>query len=481
MLASYFVIGTKKEIAHWRQVGNDPSAFLVCGGTTASMKSGPTAWDKIVDFDSLARRLGQAELPVRRGRVMAVSELVVTAELPGARVGQQCEIRPAGGAKCLAEVEACEGPRARLLCLDEPRGLGAGDEVEVVSSWPGVACSEALRGRVVDPLGRPLVGPPMTQDAELVPLNEREKCLDRGRIGAQLVTGIAAIDACCALGEGQRVGLLAGPGVGKSTLLRHLARTASVDVCVTCLVGERAREAREVASQLCDGAHPERHVLLVATAEAPVLLRLRAVAAATCMARWFAARGHRVLLLVDSLTRVARAGREAFSCLGESSSHLGYPASALALIPKLVEAAAVPGPGTLTAVYAVLTEAGTHDPVAQEAMAVLDGHLVLSPRLAQAGLYPPVDIVDSVSRVFEQVCAPTQVDAARKLRRALSRHRQNEDLVLMGAYQPGACRDTDFVLSKRGAVEELLYPCPNAPAKSLEETCAALACVTAEL
>lgn len=441
----------------------------------------PPIWNDLVDFDSLAKRLARAELPVRRGRVMAVSELVVTAELPGPRVGQQCEIRPSGGAKRLAEVVACEGRRARLLCLGEPRGLGAGDEVEIISSWPGVACSEALRGRVVDPLGRPLVGPPMIGGAELVPLSEPEKTLDRGRIAAQLITGSATIDACCALGEGQRVGLLAGPGVGKSTLLRHLACTASVDVCVTCLVGERAREAREVASELCEGARPERHVLVVATADAPVLLRLRAVATATCMARWFAARGHRVLLLVDSLTRVARAGREAFSCLGEPSSHRGYPASALALIPRLVEAAAAPGPGTLTAVYGVLTEAGTNDPVAEEAMAVLDGHLVLSPRLAQAGLYPPVDIVDSVSRVFEQVSAPAQVAAARKLRRALYRHRQNEDLVLMGAYQPGACRDTDFVLSRRNAIEGLLYPSSPSPTKSLEEMCAALASLTAEL
>ncbi|MCU0662145.1 MAG: EscN/YscN/HrcN family type III secretion system ATPase [Myxococcota bacterium] len=436
--------------------------------------------EELVDFESFSKQVSRAPLPVRRGRVTAVGELVVTARLCGARVGQQCEIRPAGGEPLLAEVASCDGDEARMLCLGEPRGLGGGDEVEVIARCASVPCGEALLGRAVDPLGRPLTGPPLGSACELVPLRPLPATLDRGRVLTQLVTGIAAIDTCCALGEGQRIGVFAEPGGGKSTLLRHLASFADVDVCVTCLVGERVREAREVAQALCDGDCPQRHVLVVATAQEPVLLRLRAASAATAMARWFASRGQRVLLLVDSLTRVARAGREAFSRLGESTNHGGYPASALAILPKLVEAAAVPGPGSLTAVYAVLTEGGEVDPVAQEAKAVLDGHLVLSRRLAQAGLFPPVDVVDSVSRVFEQVCPVPQVTAARKLRRALHRLRINEDLVLMGAYQAGACRDTDFALSHRDAIEKLLYPAPCS-ATSLEAQRLELARLTAAI
>lgn len=420
--------------------------------------------DKLVSFETLGGRLLMAELPVLRGRVTGVSELVITAELAGARVSQQCLIRPSGRSTLLAEVAACDGLTARLLPLGELRGLGPGDPVEVIASQPVVPCGPSLLGRVVDPTGQPLIGPPLSAAHEFVPLSPGgATALDRGRIRAQFVTGVASIDGCCALGEGQRIGLMAGPGVGKSTLLGRLAVGADAEVCITCLVGERAREAAEAAEVLAQAGRAERHVLVVATAEAPVLLRLRAVAAATAMARWFAAAGHKVLLLVDSLTRVARAGREAFSSLGEAAAHGGYPASALAMIPKLVEGAAVTGPGSLTAVYAVLTENGSVDPVAQEAKAVLDGHLVLSSRLAQAGLFPAVDIVESVSRVAQQVCPALQVEAARKLRRAMHRLRQNEDLVLMGAYQKGACRDTDFALENRTRIEALLYPQGRAP------------------
>jgi type III secretion protein N (ATPase) len=267
------------------------------------------------------------------------------------------------------------------------------------------------------------------------------------------VTGIRVIDGCLALGYGQRIGLFAGPGVGKSTLLGMTALRAKADVSVVCLVGERGREVNEFLYETLGKQGLARSVVVVGPADAPPMARVRALDTATAIAEWFRAQGKAVLLLVDSLTRAVRAKREAAFALGEPPSRGGYPASAFSFLPGIIERAGNDDKGSITAIYAVLTEGGKEDPIAEEVRSLLDGHIVLSEKRAQAAIRPAVDILKSVSRVFEKVVPPHIVDAATRLKRLQSAYEENEDLILMGAYRRGASKDTDAAMDKKDAME----------------------------
>jgi type III secretion protein N (ATPase) len=428
-------------------------------------------------FAELASAVDGCAFPACRGQVTRVEGLKIEALLPGARVGQRVEVRPSGGARVAAEVALCDGPRVGLVPLGPTDGLGPGDAVHLVRSVAVIPCGPGLLGRVIDPFGRPLDGRPSPEDAAPWPLSRAAPDpLTRPPVERQLVTGIRVIDGCLALGHGQRLGLFAGAGLGKTTLLGALARRADCDACVVCLVGERGREVRDFLDRALGAEGLARSVVVLAGPDAPAPLRARALEAATAAAEWLRDQGLRVLLLVDSLTRVARARRDVALALGEPPARGGYPASVFAALPGLVERAGTSGRGSITAVYAVLTEGPEErgdDPLAEEARSLFDGHLVLSSRLARAGSWPAVDLTASISRVADRVVPLQQSRHATALRRMIAAHRDNEELILMGAYRPGSCPETDRFLARRRAVEAFLAQDLERPS-TLQDTRAAL-------
>lgn len=436
---------------------------------------GSDASRSCADFAGLARAVEQVAWPVCRGRVTASSRLGQEAVLPGARPGDRVLVARRSAEPFLAEVMRCQGACVSLAPLGEAEGAGPGDAVIPAPGGTAIPCGQELIGRVIDPLGRPVDGGPAILGTTPWPLERpAPDPLTRRPVDRQLETGIRAVDGCLGLGVGQRVGLFAGPGLGKTTLLGALARRAACDACVVCLVGERGREVRDLLDSALGAVGLARSTVVLAPADAPPLLRFRALGAATAVAEWFRDQGKDVLLIVDSLTRVVRAARDVALSLGEPPARGGFPAWAFAALPALVERTGSSDRGSITAVYAVLTEGAGDDPVAEEARSLLDGHIVLSARLAAAGRFPAIDVVRSVSRVFHKIAPPGQIAAATEIRRLLTAYEEREDLVLMGAYRAGSCPDTDRALTLRPALDAF-FAQDLARGVALAETRAALA------
>jgi type III secretion protein N (ATPase) len=374
-----------------------------------------------------------------------------------------------------AEVAALRGDAALLVPLGEVRAARPGDRVRPTGRGATVGVGRALLGRVVDALGRPLDGAPAPRG--LVPWAVERPApapLERARLRRPLVTGVRAIDGLATLAEGQRIGLFAGPGAGKSTLLGRLARDAAADVCVVGLVGERGREVREFVEDALGARGLARSVVVAATSDAPAVLRARAALVATAVAEWFArVEGRSVLLLVDSLTRFARAVREVGLAAGEPPVRQGFPARVFAELPRLLERAGT-GPGApVTAVYTVLGHRdAAEDPLSAEVRGLLDGHVVLDEALAAAGRHPAVDVLASLSRAMPVVAAPEHRAAAARVREVLARWEGARDLVAAGAWRPGADPELDRALERTPAVERFLRQGPGPV--PLEETVAAL-------
>lgn len=401
-----------------------------------------------------------------RGRlVQAVGTTLRVSGLP-ARIGQQCLLRdPARpgdpGLRC--EVVGLAGHDALLVPLAPLQGLAAGAEAELLPQGAEVPGGAALLGRVIDAFGQPLDGLGPLRGAVLRPLHgEPPSPLGRTPVRQALETGVRAIDALLTVGEGQRVGIFAMAGGGKSTLLGMMARRARSDVNVIALVGERGREVREF---LDDSLGPEglaRSVVVVATSDRPALERWRAAQAATAIAEGFRAEGRRVLLMMDSVTRCARALREIGLAVGEPAVRRGYPPSVFAELPRLFERAGNDARGTLTAFYTVLAEdEDGSDPVAEEVRSILDGHLVLSRELAAAGHYPAIDVLASASRVFARVASPAHRDAALRLRALMARHREVRFLLQVGEYQAGSDAMADEAIARQPEIEALLRQSPD--------------------
>jgi flagellum-specific ATP synthase len=326
-----------------------------------------------------------------------------------------------------------------------------------------IPVGEGLLGRVVDAALRPMDGGPLPLLHARTRLHAAPPgAMNRRRVTRPLALGIRSVDAFLTVGEGQRLAILSGPGVGKSVLLGMLARSAEADVVVVGLVGERGREVRDFIERDLDKGLG-RAVVVVATSDESPLKRVRAAMAATAVAEHFRAKGKRVLLLVDSLSRVAMAQREIGLAAGEPPTTKGYPPSAFALIPRLVERAGNgAGPGSITAFYTVLAEQDDHtDPIADAAKATLDGHLVLSRKLAEGGHFPAVDVLASVSRVMSDVADPEHRNLARQGRELLASYRESADLVEVGAYVAGSNPRVDRALRCMPALEALLRQDPG--------------------
>jgi flagellum-specific ATP synthase len=398
-----------------------------------------------------------AAAPERVGTVTAVRGLALeVAGLPCA-VGDHLEVAADAGAPTRAEVVS--SARGTLTCmpLGPLAGLRVGQSARAVRGGPRVPTGPALLGRVLDGLGRPIDGRgplvgPTVRSADRAP-----SPMERARIETPLATGVRALDTLVTLGRGQRIGLFAGSGVGKSSLLSMIARGSEAQVCVIALVGERGREVREF---LEDDLGPEglaRSVVVVATSDEPALVRLRAADTATSIAESFRADGAHALLMMDSLTRVAMAQREIGLSAGEPPATRGYPPSAFALLARLLERAGTARSGSVTGIYTVLVDGDDHnEPVADTARSILDGHVVLDRKLAVMGHYPPIDVLGSISRVATKVNPPERTAAATALRRVLAARRSAQDLIDVGAYTRGANPLVDAALDHSAPIEAFL-------------------------
>jgi len=407
----------------------------------------------------LARHLAALDrAPLRlTGRLTRVSPLALEAVMAGLRLGDLVEVERPGRA-LLTEVVGLRQDLAVLMPLGDPAGVGLDAEVRPRGAPLTVEVGEPLLGRVLDGLGHPIDGGPPLPRLEPWPVDRpAPHPLTRRRVTEPLVLGLRVLDGLLTTGRGQRLGLFAGAGVGKSTLLGQIARGAQLDLAVICLVGERGREVREFVEESLGPEGLARSVVVVATSDAPALVRLRAAQVATAIAEWFAERGAEVLFLLDSVTRFARAQREVGLAAGEPPARQGYPASVFQALPRLLERTGNRAGGGISAIYTVLVAGGDLDePIADEVRSLLDGHVVLDRGLAERGHFPAVDVLASVSRVMPQVTSAAHRTAATRVRALLAALRQSRDLVQLGAYQPGSDSRTDLALARRAALEDFL-------------------------
>ena len=396
-----------------------------------------------------------------------VSRVVGTeVELKGLRlaVGDAVELMTRDGVR-VAEVIAVDGAAARALILGDTAGLARGDRVRPLSGPLTSPVGDALLGRIVDALGRPLDGKGPIDAPQTHVDAPAPHALERQRIAEPLATGVRLIDTLCTVGRGQRLGLFAGSGVGKSTLLAMMVRGTSASRSVIALVGERGREVREFVEDVLGPEGLARSVVVVATSDEPALLRLRAAVLATRIAEVFADEGHDVLLTVDSLTRLATAQREIGLAAGEPPTSRGYPPSVFALLPRLLERAGPRAQGTVTGFYTILVEGGDHDePVADAARAILDGHIVLDRALTSQGRFPAIDPLRSLSRLATTVTDTDQQRVATVLRRGMAAAERVRDLVEVGAYVTGSDPVADKALALADHITAFLT-------QSAEEIC----------
>ncbi len=425
----------------------------------------------LTDASSLTERLlhelQHAKAVAEQGRVVHAVGTLLRVRGLSARIGQACRVfDPALGAGqpgLRAEVVAYEGDELLLAPFGPLRDLPVGALVETLAGQATVPCDERLLGRVLDGLGEPIDGRPLPLDLPRVPLHRAAPHpLTRRMIDQPFATGVRAIDTLLTVGEGQRVGVFAMAGGGKSTLLGMLARQARADVNVIALIGERGREVREFMEDALGEAGLARSVMVVSTSERPALERARAATVATAIAEGFRERGLRVLLLMDSVTRHARALRELGLAAGEPPVRRGYPPSVFAELPQLFERAGNDARGSITAFYTVLAEdEDGEDPIAEEVRSLLDGHLQLSRKLGQQQHYPAIDVLASVSRVFPRITGAAQQRAAAHLRKLMARHAEVEFLLRVGEYRSGADPLADEAIERMPRLLALLRQAPT--------------------
>lgn len=409
-------------------------------------------------FEEARRRIDAAATMRVYGRVAQVVGLIVESSGPNARVGDLCLIETHHGEMIRAEVVGFRDDRVLLMPLGELSGVRAGCYVHGTGHCLRVPVGEELLGRTLDGIGEPMDGLGPVKGKSFYPIyNNPPNALHRKMIEEPFSTGVRAIDSTMTVGIGQRVGIFAGSGVGKSTLLGMIARYCDADVNVIALVGERGREVREFIQNDLGPEGAARSVIVCATSDQPSLVRIRAALTATAIAEYFRDQGKKVMLMMDSVTRFAMAQREVGLAIGEPPSTKGYTPSVFALLPKLMERAGNNDKGSITALYTVLVEGDdTNEPIADAARSILDGHIVLNRRLTSRGHYPPIDILQSLSRVMPMVTSDEHVRLARELRELLAAYDDVEDLVTIGAYKEGAKPVADRAIAKWGAINDFL-------------------------
>jgi len=416
-------------------------------------------------LEDAVRALADADLCRTNGRVLTVIGLVIEASGLHAAVGERCIIERGRRTEPVpAEVVGFRDGRTLLMPLGEMTGIGPGNRVIATGASFDLPVGEELLGRVVDGLGEPIDGGlPLRSSVRRPVIADPPDSLRRARIETRLPLGVRALDTLVACGRGQRLGIFAGSGVGKSSLLGMIARSSAADVNVICLVGERGREVREFVERDL-GPGLERSVVVVATSDQPALVRIKAAFVATTIAEAFRDTGRDVLLMVDSITRFAMAGREVGLAIGEPPTARGYTPSVFATLPRLLERAGTAERGSITGLYAVLVEGDDmNEPVADAARSILDGHCVLSRELAHRNHYPAIDVLSSVSRLANDVVPPEVVAAGGSLRETLALLKTNEDLIAIGAYARGSNPRIDAAIALEPQISSFLRQALNEP------------------
>ena len=419
--------------------------------------------------ESLLKRLGdavaRADLHRRHGRVSDLIGLIVEATGLEAEVGEVCEIATGRGrAPVPAEVVGFRSRRTLLMPLGELHGIGPGNVVTATGEPVRVPVGDELLGRVLDGLGRPIdQGEDLPDGRVRSAAGAPPDALERPRIRERVGLGVRVLDGMVPCGRGQRLGIFAGSGVGKSSLLGMIARSTTADINVICLVGERGREVREfIERDLGDAIG--HSVVVVATSDQPALVRIKAALTATSIAEHFRDKGHDVLLMMDSVTRFANAQREVGLAIGEPPATRGYTPSVFALLPKLLERSGTSQHGSITGLYTVLVDGDDmNEPIADAVRSILDGHVVLTRELAHAGHYPAVDVLQSVSRLTGEISAPDVAAAAQEARALLAAWHDKRDLIAIGAYERGSDPLVDRALELKPAIDAFLRQAVDAP------------------
>lgn len=405
------------------------------------------------------------------GRISEIVGLLIASDGPATAVGDFCEIRSSDGRVVRAQVVGFKDGKVLLMPLEETGGLQLGDAVVARPEAARVEVGPQLLGRVLDGFGKPMDGGPSIDPEALYDLYAPAPGpLEREHITEPLVTGVRAIDSLLPFGKGQRIGIFGGSGVGKSTLLGAMARQNSADVSVIALIGERNREVRDFLEKELSEEGMKRSVVICATSDMPAPLRIRAGFVALAVAEYFRDCGKGVLLVMDSVTRLAMAQREIGLASGEPPSQKGYTPSVFNLLPKIFERAGNFPKGSITGFFTVLVEGDDfNEPICDAVRAILDGHVVLSRELGAMGHYPAIDILNSVSRLASKVATAEQREAARKIREALANYQQSEDLINLGAYAAGSNARLDSAIRLRPNLMQFLRQ-PHDVSASIEDT-----------
>lgn len=432
-----------------------------------------------IDFQRYHDKMARLD-PVRQnGKVAQVIGLVIESIGPPAMIGEICDIYydranhyDPDTPPIKAEVVGFRENRVLLMPLGVMDGIKPGSEVVASRRPQQVMVSDTLLGRMLDGLGNPMDGGPPLDARRAYPINAAPpNAVTRPRITEPLQTGVRALDGLLTIGKGQRMGIFAGSGVGKSTLMGMMARSSSADVNVIALVGERGREVRDFVEESLGVEGVQKSVVVVATSDQPPLVRIKAALVATTIAEYFRDRGADVMLMMDSVTRFAMAQREVGLAVGEPPATRGYTPSVFAMLPRLLERSGTSSSssGSITGLYTVLVDGDDmNEPIADAARGILDGHIVLSRELAHQGHYPAIDVLQSVSRVMPQITGPEHRNAANVLRDLLAAYRNAEDLINIGAYVEGSNPRIDRARQKIDAIHSFLRQMSDAPTTYIE-------------
>ena len=394
-----------------------------------------------------------------KGSVSKLLGLTVEVKLPGLKIGDLCFIETYDGRQKPAEVQAFKGEVAQLSLLLDGEGIGQGSLVTSTGRPIIIPVGDFLLGRLIDPMGNPLDDMPLdTTNADWRPIEGPPPGpFERPIITEQFSTGVRAIDGCMTMGCGQRLGLFAGSGVGKSTLLGMIARNSDADVNVVALIGERGREVKEFIEDALGPEGMARSVLVCSTGDKPPLIRQKCLLAATAVCEYFRYQGKKVFLMTDTVTRCAMAGREVGLSLGEPPTMKGYPPSIFSWLQKVLERAGNSEKGSITALYTVLMEGDDiTDPILDIVRGIVDGHIFLSRKVAESNHYPAIDVLGSISRLMSAIATPEHKQAAAKLRTIMSLYRENKDLIDVGMYQQGANPRLDTAIEMMPKVNAFL-------------------------
>src|SRR5574344_70843 len=418
-------------------------------------------------FDKYITSVQHAETILYTGSVIGVKGLMIESKGPRSMIGELCTIKKPGQKDVLAEVMGFEGATVKLMAYGETKGIEVGDEVIASGHVLEVAVGNSLLGRVIDATGKPYDEKGPVDAKEFYPvLASPPNPMERKPIDRRIVTGVRAIDSLLTVGKGQRLGIFAGSGVGKSTLLSMIARNTNADINVIGLIGERGREVRDFIDRDLGKEGLKRSVVIVATSDQPSISRLRAAYVTTAVAEYFRDQGKDVMLMFDSVTRFAHAQHEIGLATGEPPAQRGYPPSVFDMLPKLLERTGTNDKGSITAFYTVLVDGDDmNEPITDKVRGTLDGHIVLNRALAQRQHYPAIDVMQSISRLSNRVIGNATKKACTVVRRWIADYIDQEDMILTGAYTKGSSAEIDTAIEKHPAVEAFLCqeetePCP---------------------